>query len=83
MGDSKEQNGSFNISMTKAKVDLLELKESKCMNGNNSVTDIVPLINRSWNTSFARVGKIEMLFVKEDGFHSIEISSRCQKFARQ
>ena len=28
VGDSKEQNGSFNISMTKAKVDLLELKES-------------------------------------------------------
>ena len=57
VGDSKEQNGSFNISMTKAKVDLLELKESKCMNGNNSVTDIIPLINRSWNNSFARVGK--------------------------
>ena len=54
VGDSKEQNGSFNISMTKAKVDLLELKESKCMNGNNSVTDIIPLINRSWNSSFAR-----------------------------
>ena len=43
--------------MTKAKVDLLELKESKCMNGNNSVTDIIPLINRSWNSSFARIGK--------------------------
>ena len=27
VGDSKEQNGSFNISMTKAKMDLLELKE--------------------------------------------------------
>ena len=43
--------------MTKAKVDLLELKESKCTNGNNSVTDIIPLINRSWNSSFARSGK--------------------------
>ena len=57
VGDSKEQNGSFNISMTKAKVDLLELKESKCMNGNNSVTDIIPLINKSWHSSFARIDK--------------------------
>ena len=54
---AKEQNDSFNVSMAKAKVDLLELKESKCRNGNNSVTDIIPLINRSWNTSFDRIGK--------------------------
>ena len=57
VGDSKEQNGSFNISMTKAKMDLLELKEKKCMNQNHSVTDIIPLINKSWSSSFSRIDK--------------------------
>ena len=57
VGDSKEQNGSFNMSMTKSKIELLELKEKKSMNGNHQSTDIIPLINKAWNDSFARVEK--------------------------
>ena len=38
-------------------MDLLELKEKKCMNQNHSVTDIIPLINKSWSTSFSRIEK--------------------------
>ena len=55
VGDSKEQNGSFNMSMTKSKLDLLEFKEKKAMSQSHQSTDIIPLINKAWNDSFARV----------------------------
>ena len=58
VGDSKEQNGSFNIAMTRAKQDLLDFKMRKmtdevCL----KPTDLMPLINRAWNASFARKQK--------------------------
>ena len=56
MGDSKEQNGSFNIAMTKAKQQLLEYK-TKHENPTLQPTDIIPLINKAWKQSFARVDK--------------------------
>ena len=45
------------MSMTKSKIELLELKEKKSMNGNHQSTDIIPLINKAWNDSFAQVKK--------------------------
>ena len=39
-GGGNEQISTFNIPMTKVKVNLLELKEKKSKNTNNSVTDI-------------------------------------------
>ena len=40
VGHSKEQIGTFNIPMAKVKVNLLELKEKKSKNTNNSETDV-------------------------------------------
>ena len=57
VGDSKEQNGSFNIAMTKEKDNLLQYKEHLSMAGTLEPTDMLPLINRAWKRSFARVGK--------------------------
>ena len=57
VSDSKEQNGSFNIAMTKAKQDLLEYREMLSMPGSLESTDMMPLINRAWDKSFARVQK--------------------------
>ena len=57
VGDSKEQNGSFNIAMNQAKQDLLSYKEEKCMEGTLLPTDLMPLINKAWSKSFARVDK--------------------------
>ena len=59
VGDSKEQNGSFNIAMTKAKQDLLDFKMRKmapevC----SKPTDLMPLINKAWNASFAQKAKL-------------------------
>ena len=58
VGDSKEQNGSFNMAMTKAKQDLLALKDSLGLQNEGIVdTDLMPLINQAWDKSFARVEK--------------------------
>jgi len=58
VGDSKEQNGSFNMAITKAKQNLLELKDSIGLQNDGMVdTDLMPLINEAWEKSFARVDK--------------------------
>ena len=46
VGDSKEQNGSFNIAMYRAKKDLLEKKDQLGMHDDGLVdTDLMSLIN--------------------------------------
>ena len=58
VGDSKEQNGSFNMAMTKEKQNLLEVKDTLgLMNDGILDTDLMPLINKAWERSFARVDK--------------------------
>ena len=58
VGDSKEQNGSFNMAMTKAKQRLLEDKDTLGLQNDGIIdTDLMPLINEAWEKSFARVKK--------------------------
>ena len=58
VGDSKEQNGSFIMAMTKAKQELLALKDSLGLQNDGILdTDLMPLINLAWKKSFARVEK--------------------------
>jgi len=58
VGDSKEQNGSFNIAMYRAKKDLLEKKDELGMHDDGLVdTDLMPLINIAWKQSFSRIDK--------------------------
>ena len=57
VGDSKEQNGSFNIAFTRAKRDLVAKRESLGLRGELEDTDLMPLINSAWANSFARVSK--------------------------
>ena len=58
VGDSKEQNGSFNMAMTKAKQRLLEDKDTLGLQNDGIVdTDLMPLINEAWEKSFVRVKK--------------------------
>ncbi len=48
VGDSKEQNDSFNMAMTKAKQDLLALKDSLGLqNEGIADTDLMPLIKKA------------------------------------
>ena len=58
VGDSKEQNGSFNMAMTREKQKLLEYKDTIGLQNDGIVdTDLMPLVNRAWAESFARVDK--------------------------
>ena len=58
VGDSKEQNGSFNIAITQAKQDLLETKDTLGLYDEGIVdTDLMPIINSAWKRSFGRVDK--------------------------
>ena len=58
MGDSKEQNGSFNIAITQAKQDLLEKKDALGLYDEGIVdTDLMPIVNSAWKRSFGRVEK--------------------------
>ena len=56
VGDSKEQNGSFNMALTKAKLKMLETREKLGLDELQS-TDLMPIINYAWNHSFARRDK--------------------------
>ena len=57
VGDSSEQNGSFNMAMTAEKRKLLQEKEKMSLPGKLVATDLLPLINRAWSKSFARKEK--------------------------
>ena len=52
VGDSKEQNGSYNVAMATEKAKLLEERESKCIHPTLETYDIIPLVNRCWSKSF-------------------------------
>ena len=55
VGDSKEQNGSFNIAMSRAKQQLVELKETMGLPPSLNDQDLMPIINQAWQQSFAKV----------------------------
>ena len=58
VGDSKEQNDSFNMAMTREKQNLLEFKDTiGSQNDGIKDTDFMPLVNRAWAKSFARIDK--------------------------
>ena len=47
IGDSKEQNGSFNMAITKAKDHLLEYKEFIGLTNGVVATDLMPINNEA------------------------------------
>ena len=56
VGDSKQQNGSYKMSMTKHKDEIVKRKLTKLWSKPQfKETDIIPAVNSSWNESFARV----------------------------
>ena len=53
VGDSNEQNGSFNMALTNGKKDLLDWKYSLGLQNEGTVdSDLIPLINKAWDESF-------------------------------
>ena len=57
VGDSKEQNGSFNTGMSKAKQKVVKRKECLGLPPSLVDTDMTELINSAWNKIFARRDK--------------------------
>ena len=58
VADSKEQNGSYKISLARAKKTFLEKKLSMFIDPPSLVaTDIIPLVNKAWSDSFSRIEK--------------------------
>ena len=55
VGDSSEQNGSFNIELARAKEQIVDSRQGKCTHACLHSYDIIPLVNASWFPSFARV----------------------------
>ena len=60
VGDSKEQNGSYNIAMTKAKEELLEEKYQMSMQPDLQTYNIIPLVNKAWAKFFLGLIRIKM-----------------------
>ena len=55
VADSKEQNGSYKIALSRAKKELVDSKLAMHMDpATLCATDIVPLVNIAWEKSFAR-----------------------------
>jgi hypothetical protein len=52
VGDASEQNGQFKMEMTRVKRILTSFKSDKAMKIGINYTDVMPLINKSWNKSF-------------------------------
>jgi len=56
VADSKEQNGSFKIALSKIKKELLNKRLNIMMDQSTLLpTDIIPMVNYAWNHSFTRV----------------------------
>ena len=55
IGDSKEQNGSFNIASSKAKIALLKMKDEKAMLPVINPFEAIIIIKKAWYESFGRV----------------------------
>ena len=56
VADSKEQNGSYKIALTRAKKEMLDTKLALHIEpASLCATDIMPLVNKAWSSSFARV----------------------------
>ena len=53
--DSAEQNGAHNISSTKAKQEIVRRKEALSLPPTIEPYEIIPIINKAWDDSFARV----------------------------
>ena len=68
VGDSKEQNGSFNIAISRAKIDLVNKKQSLSLPAELEPTDLMPLINEAWKHSFGQTEKIRLQLQNVDGF---------------
>ena len=52
VGDAKEQNGSYNMSVTKNKEKMFHEREKRCMEPTIQPYDIIPLVNAAWQDSF-------------------------------
>ena len=66
VGDSKEQNGSFNIAMTDAKRKLLDLKRSYFLNETIDKSDLMLLINITWNKLCVRIDMNKKAFTDRE-----------------
>ena len=55
LGDSTEQNELWKIALTKAKRELVRFKRANGFNIQLLLTDIIPLVNKAWKESFAKV----------------------------
>ena len=54
LGDSSEQNGSFNVEMTRAKAELADLKMELSLAPKLVPADAMLLTSKAWTKSFAR-----------------------------
>ena len=58
VADSKEQNGSYKIALSKAKKEFLERKLRMFIDPPAlTPTDVIPLVNEAWSASFSRIDK--------------------------
>lgn len=63
----------FNIALNNSKQDLLDYKKEKCMGGTLIPTDLMPLVNKAWESSFARVDK-NFKAISERGWNPLNYS---------
>ena len=65
VADSKEQNGSYKIAMSKAKKEFLEQKIRMFIDPPSlTPTDVIPLVNEAWSASFSRIEKNKKAIAK-------------------
>jgi len=57
VGDSKQQNCSYKIALNKAKQELVSKKAKFGLKATIEKTDIMIILNRTWEESFARTQK--------------------------
>ena len=69
VGDSSEQNGTFNIEMTKAKEALVELQQKKCIGSQKlEATDIMLLMNKAFSKLFGNVNSNKKAIAEQGWF---------------
>jgi hypothetical protein len=68
VGEASEQNGRFKMEMSRAKRTLKSFKSDKAMKIGQNYSDVVPIINKSWNNTFGNVATTQKAIANR-GWH--------------
>jgi hypothetical protein len=73
-------NGCFKMGVTKAKEELQTFRFRKIMKPQFLPTDVIPIVNKAWECSFARNSRGKKALAERGGIHATDHSCATRMF---